>query len=127
MYAISVDTGQMLVEVVLGGTLSVAETDAYMAELRAALTRHALAGDYRIVVDVGGCTIQTQDMIRAMGAHMAAMPPARAVAVVTPSPLARLQARRLFTQAHARVVADRADALAWVLHGREPGAGGAAA
>jgi len=120
MHSITVDSAHRLIEVVLAGTLTVAETDAYMTDLRSTMLRHGLRRDFAMVIDVGGCTIQTQDMIRAMGEHMATMPKARALAVVTESQLARLQVRRLFTQSYARVVSTREEGRAWVIDGREP-------
>lgn len=43
-------------------------------------------------------------MIRAIGEHMTTMPKARAPAIVTGRPLARMQIKRLFTQPNARIV-----------------------
>jgi len=126
MHAITVDSPHQLIEVVLSGTMTVAETSAYMADLRAAMGRHRLEAGYRMVIDVSGCTIQTQDMVQAMGGHMAAMPKAAALAVVTASPLARMQVRRLFTQPYARIAATREEGRAWVLLGREPAVDGSA-
>ena len=75
---------------------------------------------YTMVIDVSECPIQSQDMILAMGKHMAEMPKARALAIVTGSSLARMQVRRLFTQPYARVTSTVAEGRAWVIDGVEP-------
>ena len=73
-----------------------------------------------MVIDVSDCLIQQQDTPKAFGAHMASMPKARAIAIVTGSSLARMQIRRLFTQPYARIVATVDEGRAWVLYGTEP-------
>ena len=62
--------------------------------------------DYAMVIDVRDCPIQQQGVIKAMGEHMARMPKARAIAIVTGRSLAKMQVRRLFTQPYARIVDD---------------------
>jgi hypothetical protein len=126
MYRIAIDAPRRLVEVVLSGMLSVDEVGRYMSELRGGIDAAAIGNDYAITVDVSACSIQTQDVIQAMGARMATMPKARAIAIVSESALARMQIRRLFHQPYARVVATQDDALAWVLRGEEPMLGSAA-
>ena len=119
MYSIEVDTQASLVEVTLGGIMCVDEVGAYIADLRRTFIAHKLRS-YAMLIDVTGCTIQSQDMIVSMAEHMAAMPKARAIAIVTGSSLARMQVRRLFTQDYARIVATPADGRAWVVSGIEP-------
>jgi hypothetical protein len=67
----------------------------YITELKRQITFHKMPR-YALVIDVTDCPVQAQEMIRSMGKHMATMPKARALAVVTESALARLQVRRLF-------------------------------
>lgn len=120
MYDIRVDAARNLVEVTLSGMMSVAETARYMADLKHAISARRLDGSYVLVLDVSDCPIQSREMMQAMGSYMAAMPRARAIALVTGSALARLQLRRLFVQPYARIVATPGDARAWVLAGIEP-------
>lgn len=120
MYRIVVDSGQNLVEVTLGGMLDVTETAAYIRQLRHDMVVNRIHAPYRMVIDVSACPIQAQDMVQAMGEHMATMPKAGALAVVTGSSLARMQVRRLFKQSYARIVATVTDGRAWVLSGIEP-------
>jgi len=120
MHIITVDRPHNLVHVVLTGTMTVAEVHAYMDDLGAAMARERIGSGYRIIIDVGGCTIQTQEMIGAMRGRMVSAPKAGAIAVVSGSALARLQIRRLFAQDYARTVATEAAARAWVLDGIEP-------
>ena len=75
---------------------------------------------YRMIIDVSDCPIQSQQMIGEMGRHMATMPRAYALAVVTGSSLARMQVRRLFTQSYVRITATVEEGRAWVLSRIEP-------
>lgn len=119
MYDIKV-LGQLgLVHVTLSGMMSVEEVARYIAELKQAFARHKLE-QWSFLLDVTDCPIQQQDMLMAMGQHMATMPKARSIGIVTGSSLARMQVRRLFTQPYARITSTVADARAWVLHGTEP-------
>jgi len=119
MYTIHIDPRHDLIEVTLGGMMSLDEVANYIAELRREIINHRLRS-YAMVIDVSHCPIQSQDMIVAMGRHMAEMPKARALAIVTGSSLARMQVRRLFTQPYARVTASVAEGRAWVIDGTEP-------
>jgi len=120
MHTIAADAGTRTVRVTLAGTMSPSDVDAYMSDLQRVLVAHRLAADYGIVIDVTACTIQTRGMMEAMGRRMAAMPRARSVAIVSRSQLARLQIRRLFTQAYARCVCSVEEGLDWVVGGIEP-------
>ncbi len=120
MDEIRTDAVRRIVEVTLGGMMSDEEVAAYIADLRRALLTHDLTRDYAMVIDVSACPIQSQTMIATMGRHMAQMPKARALAVVTGSSLARMQVRRLFTQPYARIVATIAEGRAWGADGIEP-------
>lgn len=59
MYRIAIDAPRRLVEVVLGGMLSVDEVERYMSELRGGIDAAAIVNDYTIIVDVSACSIQT--------------------------------------------------------------------
>ncbi|RYF05923.1 MAG: STAS/SEC14 domain-containing protein [Oxalobacteraceae bacterium] len=119
MYRITIEKSMDLVEVKLGGMMSVDEVVAYINELRRQFVCHRLRS-YRMVIDVTEMPIQSQDMIRVMSQHMAEMPKAYAIAVVTGKSLARMQIKRLFTQTYARITATVAEGRAWVLQGVEP-------
>lgn len=120
MYTIDIDAAHGLVEVTLGGMMSVEETARYIADLRHAIVVNRVGSGYAMVIDVSACPIQSQDMIGAMGRHMAAMPKARALAIVCGGSLCRMQVRRLFQQSYARITATREEGRAWVLNGTEP-------
>jgi len=119
MYDIKADTAHDLIEVKLGGLMPLDEVAAYIADLKRTISTHDFS-DYAMIIDVSECPIQSQDMIKAMGAHMATMPKARSLAIVTGSSLARMQIKRLFTQPYARIVASVEDGRAWVVSGTEP-------
>ena len=120
MYDIAIADAERLVHVRLGGMMSVEEVDTYMAELGRTMVAHRLTADYRLIIDVTECPVQTQAMIDRMRTHMAGAPRAAAIAVVTGSSLAKMQIRRLFQQPYARVVHTLTEARAWVLQGVEP-------
>lgn len=122
MYSIQVDMAHTVIDVTLGGLMPLDEVAAYIADLKRTIGTHDLSGSYAMVIDVSTCPIQSQDMIKAMGAHMATMPKARSLAIVTGSSLARMQIRRLFTQPYARIVATLEEGRAWVISGTEPAA-----
>lgn len=119
MYKIRIDRPKALVEVELGGMMSTEEVGVYISDLRNQFVVHQVRR-YGMVIDVTRCPIQSQDMIVAMGRHMATMPKAQALAVVVGGSLARMQVRRLFTQPYARIVASAEEGRAWVMHGAEP-------
>ncbi len=121
MYDIRVDRAHSVIEVTLGGMMTTEEVASYIADLKRVFVTDKLH-DYAMVIDATDCPIQQQDIVQAMGVHMATMPKARALAIVTGSSLARMQIRRLFTQPYARVVASVEDGRAWVVQGVEPAA-----
>lgn len=119
MYRIEVDAANGVVEATLGGLMPVEEVAAYIGELRSTIAAYRL-DSYAMVIDVSDCPVQQQEMIRAMGEHMATMPKARALAIVTGSSLARMQSKRLFTQPYARIVSTVEEGRAWVVSGTDP-------
>lgn len=119
MYQIDVDGPSSVVNVKLGGMMSVEEVAGYIAELYRICVSQRLT-DYAMVIDVRDCPIQQQGVIKAMGEHMARMPKARAIAIVTGRSLAKMQVRRLFTQPYARIVDDVEQGRAWVMRREEP-------
>lgn len=122
MYSIEVERAAQLIEVKLGGLMQAEEVGGYIDDVRRAFVGNGLRS-YVMVIDVSDCPIQTQEMVREMGAHRAAMPKARALAIVTGDSAARMQVRRLFKQPYARIVATVAEGRDWVLRGIEPGEG----
>jgi len=119
MYQIDVDGPSSVINVKLGGMMSVEEVAGYIAELYRICVSQRLT-DYAMVIDVRDCPIQQQGVIKAMGEHMARMPKARAIAIVTWRSLAKMQVRRLFTQPYARIVDDVEQGRAWVMRREEP-------
>lgn len=119
MYDIQVDKESSVITTTLAGMLTIDDVANYIDDLKRAFVINQLHG-YAMVIDVSNCPIQQQDMIQAMGAHMAAMPKARSLAIVTGSSLARMQIRRLFKQPYARIVATVEEGRAWVYSGVEP-------
>ena len=121
MYEIGVDVRSAMIEVKLGGLMTAVEVATYVDELKRQFVAHRLRR-YVMVIDVTDCPIQPQDVIRAIGGHMATMPKAAALAIVTGGSLVKMQVRRLFTQPYARVTHTPQAGRAWVLQGVEPAA-----
>lgn len=119
MYDIRVDKEDGVISVTLSGMLTISEVASYIADIKRSFVHNNLRS-YAMIIDVSACPIQQQDVIGAMGQHMASMPKARSLAIVTGSSLARMQIRRLFRQPYARIVSRREDGLAWVVSGIEP-------
>ena len=119
MFSIEVYREDKLIAVRLTGLLSADEVAAYIAEVKRQFVLNRLR-DYCMVIDVSDCPLQSQEMLRSMGAHMATMPKAYALAIVTGDSIARGQVRRLFTQPYARITATVEEGRAWVLSGAEP-------
>lgn len=120
MYKITADAGNNLLDVQLSGMLTTDEVVGYIAELKRLFVSNGLAAPYKMIIDVTACPIQSQDVIKIMGQHMATMPKASAIGVVTGSSLAKMQIRRLFTQPYARITSTYSAARLWVLTGNEP-------
>ena len=121
MYSIAIDPEAGMVEVELSGMMSADEVASSIAELKRLFVLNHLHSS-AMVIDVSNCPIQSQEMIGTMSRHMATMPKARALAIVTGSSLARMQVRRLFHQSYARIAATMEEGRAWVVAGVEPAA-----
>lgn len=115
MYQIMARPELNLLEVDLGGLMSVAEVGEYMAALRSAFVASRLRAGYRLLIDVSRCPVQSQEMVGAMRAHMGGFPKAGRIAMVVGSSLAKMQVRRLMTQSYARIFTDALEARDWVL------------
>lgn len=119
MYHIEVDRAAGVISATLAGMMTQDEVALYIAALKRAFVANHLHA-YAMVIDVSDCPIQQQDTVQTMGMHMATMPKARSLAIVTGSSLARMQIRRLFKQPYARIVATVEEGRAWVYEGVEP-------
>lgn len=104
-----------LVTSTLAGFFKVADVAAYADRveqaIRACIQRR---GHYRMILDVSGCAIQSQDVIAAFIGHVQKMPAARRSAVVVGSSIVRMQIRRVMTRPNVEVFETLADAVAWV-------------
>ena len=75
---------------------------------------------YRLLVDIGACKIQSQDVIGAFTTMVAAMPKAQRIAVICGSSMVELQLKRVMNQPYTRCVPNRHAALAWLNREVEP-------
>jgi len=115
MYRIVPHPPSNRIEVELGGLMSVTEVAEYIAALRKAFIAGRFRAGYLLLIDVTACPIQPQEMIAAMRDHMASMPKARRIAMVTGSSLSRMQVRRLMTQSYLRIFETADQAREWLL------------
>lgn len=115
MFNVSVLPPGTIIESVLSGFFDVAEVEAYADVAEAAIRRCArLPGGYRMLIDVSACQIQSQVVLGAFAEHIARVPRADRLAVVTGSSIMRMQIRRLLGRPYTSLFADRDEALAWL-------------
>jgi hypothetical protein len=115
MYDVHIDLDRNIIDTSLSGFLSSADVHGYVKAVRTALIMNRFYRGYRLIVDVSGCSIQSQETLRLLSAHIAAMPKAQRIAVVVGDSPASGQARRLFHQPYANFVPTRQEGLSWLL------------
>ena len=120
MYTIHVSHNANLVEVGFRGLLTPEEAIERVRAFADLIANKGLPVGYRLLIDVRNCEIQPQDTIRAIALQITSLPKASRIAVVTESPLARFQIRRVFTQPYARIVGTIEQGRAWTVSGIEP-------
>ena len=104
-----------LIITTLEGFFSLAQVAVYADAAERLIRQCSIAhGTYRILIDISGCAIQSQDVTAAFGRHVARVPRSRRVAVVTQSPMIRMQIRRIVGRAELAVFADGEDARSWL-------------
>lgn len=101
----------------LAGFFSVDDVSAYADEaerlIRYGYARHR---GYRMLIDVSGCAIQSQDVIAAFTHHVASVPRARRLAVVAGSAAARMQISRVLDRPEIALFDSLCDAASWLDH-----------
>lgn len=114
-YSLQICSPGDLIVSTLAGFFSLPEVAAYSAETEALIERCSLAhGGYRILIDVSECAIQSQDVTAAFSRHVAGVPRSRRVAVVTTSPIIRMQIRRIVGRPELAVFEDLPEARIWI-------------
>jgi hypothetical protein len=115
MHVITVDSARSLVEVVIKGLLEISDVYAYVEELTDKVTHSIGVGQpYVMLIDITECALQSQAVVDAFQAHIAAFPKARGLAIVNGNSLARLQLERILQRDYLRYFADRRTALKWL-------------
>ncbi|MFV0625536.1 STAS/SEC14 domain-containing protein [Sphingomonas sp. ac-8] len=116
MYRVDIDSAHRLVTVTLRGFLTIAEAEAYMAELRTAHARTpALRGDFRMLLDLRDAMLPSREVLAVFRERHAALPHASRLALVTASALTRLQARRAIPHPALAFFDTPEAARAWLL------------
>lgn len=114
-YQIEVLRAGTLVSSTLAGFFSLSDTAAYVEEAeRTIQTCFRQHGHYRMLLDVSGCAIQSQDVIAAFIAHVQRMPVSSRSAIVVGSSVVRMQVRRVMDRPNVAVFENLTDALVWV-------------
>lgn len=104
-----------LIVTTLAGFFTPGQVAVYAREAEALIARCRSAhDDYRILIDISKCAIQTQDVTAAFGRHVARVPRSRRVAVVTRRSIIRMQIRRIVARPELAVFDQVGDALSWL-------------
>ena len=105
----------VLVSSTLVGFFNLSDVADYVRDaervIHAVYHRH---GQYRMILDVSGCAIQSQDVIGAFITHVGRMPISSRSAIVVGSSIVRMQVRRVMDRPNAALFEDRDAALAWL-------------
>ena len=117
MFDITFDRHQSLVDATLSGFLALPEVARYAGKVEPIIRRAALVnGSYLMLIDVSGCSIQSQQVVAAFQQHVGGVPRARRCAVVTGSSIIRMQIRRIIGKGSTmRIFGDRGDATTWLI------------
>lgn len=118
MFAIEADPECKLITIRLSGLLTVEEVECLFHEEQAALVALGYrSGDYMLLVDTSGCLIQSQEVIAAFQAAIAAARLSAArVAVVRGQSLTLLQTQRILrARDNALIATTEAEARAWLM------------
>lgn len=113
MYRIAVSTPRRL-QSTIWGFLDVPEVLEYADHMVATHSRFCrFSPKYRLVIDVSGAKIQSQEVLSAMSRHIASFPPAERVGVIVGLSLNKYQALRLMDRPHVRFADKIDDAQLW--------------
>ena len=116
MFDINYDRPRNLIEATLAGFLSVPEVEQYAAKVEPLIHRAAaLPRGYLMLIDVSGCSIQSQVVVTAFQQHVADVPRARRCAFVTGSSMVRMQIRRIIGQSTMQMFDSCDGAREWLL------------
>jgi hypothetical protein len=126
-FSIDVDPARKLLKVALSGFYTVADVERYHAAIHVATARAGgLPSAQRMVCDISGMHIQTQDVVVAFQKVMSDPKyQHRRVALVVASTLARMQAQRATSAREVHFFPTTAEAEAWLFS--QPDAASAAA
>lgn len=109
-----------MIDVKLSGFLTTQDVQAISEDFRGLFAAGKAKPGYRLLVDIGACTIQSQDVMGAFVTLVVGMPKAQRIAVVCKSSMVELQLKRVMNQPYMRCVPDRQAALAWLTREIEP-------
>jgi hypothetical protein len=115
MHKISVLGCLNLVESKLVGLYTLDSVTAYEEALKAQFTSGRLCAGYRMLLDLSEAAVQKQEIIDALVTHVAEMPKASRIGVVTGAVAIKLQARRVLKGSHIKHFDERAAALSWLM------------
>ncbi|WP_157082828.1 hypothetical protein [Sphingomonas asaccharolytica] len=118
MFAIEIDPECKLITIRLSGLLTVEEVERLLHQEQSAVVALGYrSGEYLLLVDASGCVIQSQEVIAAFQAAVAATRLSAArVAVVRGPSLTLLQTQRILrVRENAQIAATEVEARAWLM------------
>lgn len=115
MHKIAVVAPLNLVESKLVGAFTRQAIVTYEGALLAHFQQGRLVSGYRMLIDLSEALVQRQDIIVALFEHVARMPKASRIAVVTGDAAIRQQARRVLQQPYLKHFDDRLAGLTWLM------------
>ena len=114
-YWVSVGPGSDRVDATLAGFFTLDQVAAYVALAEDAIHETVRRfGSYRMIIDIRDCTAQSQDVVAAFAAHVAAVPRSRRLAIVVRSVLTQRQIRRIIGRSEVALFETVAQAIAWI-------------
>jgi hypothetical protein len=115
MFTITTEPARKLVRIKVSGMLNVSDVaELYRQEHQAIKAMGCPLGEQVVIVDLTECPLQLQNIVSAFQESMTSNAKGRAVALVTGSSLARMQARRIMRREGSAMFETMADAEVWL-------------
>ncbi|HEX8415300.1 MAG TPA: STAS/SEC14 domain-containing protein [Sphingomicrobium sp.] len=119
MFTITHQPATNVIAVTVSGFFDLEGFERYATEVEPIIHRAAQIGEgYLMLLDISGCSIQTQEIAAAVQRHLANVPRARFCAVVTGASPARMQARRMIGSPTIQIFEESASALSWLINSK---------
>ena len=115
MYAIKTDLRRRVLHITMSGFFSPELSDAFIVDLRKAITDLSVDNGYFVLVDLLACALQSQAMVEIFQQFITARPHhAKRIALLAGRSVSRMQARRLLVDDRVRMFDSDEEAARWV-------------